>query len=489
MTDAAHFTDTVGFQLPGTAWGAVDFDNEVFNDTALNVSRPDNSTFEIDSAVSAGECKVFMVNIRWKTDRNNRGVAQGRLVQTGGTGAVLWSTYETSYARNNNNDEGWTRVFGVIQACAANDQFQVQWRRDTDGITFVTDGGTQPNVTDCQIFDLPYAAIGLYRDTVGGQSMNGTTTRTTLTLDDILAETDTAKIELSGNTVLMKTDDATYLILGSFAGQTGGSRTTRNACFAYDGTPDLATEGNCYQRNAGNEYAGICLHDLYRKAAGANVSVEIQANLGVTGTAGDTGSTVAGSFQTTANFGGIAVIELHSDAEGVRCHDGTGGQTISGVASVNINACRNEDFIDASYDGRTNTTVNANGAHRALVMSSLMTGRQSTVSTVRGTMGVGITIGGTRQTVGEHGNYSRGVQGGQDCFGWGAKPGALFDLSDNDSLGVQTFDAGDNGGVDQTNPGSVSFWALNLDTLEEPAVGGGFEPAWANQANTMMGAC
>lgn len=482
-----HSQDSVGAQIPGTAWGAHDFDAEILDDASANISRPNNQEFQIDENVTAGKLKFFSVNLRWKQDRNNRGTAQARLVQSTGSGAVVWSTYATSFTRNDANDEGWIRLLGVVQACASGDRFQVEWRRDSDAITRVVDGGSVPDASDCQIVDIHYSAIGIYTDSVGNQTA-GLTTYTQLNLDTTVVQTDAAAIALSGNQVLMKTDGRKYLILGSVAGDTGGSRTQRRAAFAFDGTVDLATESYCYQRNSANEFAGMILQDLYEKGVGADVAVDQRCWLGAGVAADQGGADVAGSWNTTPGFVGMCVIELHEDAEGFRSHDSVGLQTISGVANVTLNAMRDEDFIDASYDGRTNSSVDANGAHRALVFSSILACRNNIASGVRGTMGARIEINGIDQSVGEHGNYSRGNQGSQDTFGWGANPGGVYDLADNATLEVETFDAGDNGGTDRTQAGSVSFFALNLDTLE-PSAGGGFNPVWARNSNqTLIGA-
>jgi hypothetical protein len=484
----AHWQDDAGAQLPTTSWAAIAFAAEIDNDAGSNISKPNTSTFQVDAALGAGEAKLFVANVRFNQDRNNRGVAQCRFALTSGTGN-LWTTYATSFTRNNNNDEGWVRVIGILTGNSANAQVQLQWRSDTDAITRVTDGGTVQDASDVQIVDIPFEAIGLYTDTTGNETA-GLTTRSQLRLNNNVQESDTSKIERTGNTVAMKTDGAKYLIFGSIAGDAGGSRTQRRGCLAFDGVADFGTESYAYQRNSANEYAGFILQDLYQKPAGADVTVEQQCWRGPGVAADQGGADVAGSWNTTPGFVGLAVIELPDTAEGFRSHDSVGLQTVSAAANLTINAMRDEDFADAaSYDGRTNSSINANGAHKALLFASLFTARNNVAGTSRGTMGARIEINGVDQTVGEHGNYSRGNQGTQDCFGWGANPGGIYNLADNDTIEVETFDAGDNGGTDRTQAGSVAFFALNLDSLEDTGPAPSFQPGWASQANTLIGAC
>ena len=456
----AHYRDSAGSQTPTGSFAAINFATEVNNDTGSNISQPSSNTFQIDEALPSGKAKLVICNIRFRNTRNNRGNAQAKAVLTSGTGN-LWTTYETNFTRNSSNQSGWLRVYVVITNCSLNAQFQIQWKRDVDAIT----GGTIVNGSNVQIQDLYFEAIGLYTDTTGLQTCTSDTTRTTINLDNTVQETDTSKIQRSGNDVNVKTDGARYLVFGSIAGDNGAQRTSRNGVIAYNGTADTTTESYAYQRNANNKLGGMVLQDLYEKPVGADIPISLQCYRGPSGTAGDNGAAVAGSWRTTPGYCGLAVIELPSSAECFRSHDSTGGQTVSGVSAVTINAMRDEDFRDSSsYDGRTNSSIDANGAHKALILGSIMTGRQSTTSSTRGLMGARLEINGSNRSVGEHGDYSRGVQGSQNCFGWGASVGGVFDLFDNDTIELETFDAGDNGGTDQTNADSVSFFALNLDS-------------------------
>lgn len=460
-----HWRDNAGNQTPTTSWAGFNMASQIRNDSGSNLTKPNDSTVQVGEALPSGKAKIFIANIKWDTSHNNRGNIQARFVLSSGTGN-LFTTYATGFVRNTSNNETWVRVIGVLTGNSLNAQVQLQWRRSSQGITTAT----LANVSDLQVADLYYSEIGMYTDSVGNQALGGTT-RTTVNLDTNVQQTNTAAIERVGDQVTMKGDNKKYLILGSVAGDTGGSRTQRNICLAYDGTADLATQGYCYQRNSANPYGGVVLHDLYETST-ANVTVEMQGYRGDGVAANQGGADVDGSWNTTPGFSGLCVIELEDDAEGFHSTDGTGGQDIAGGATSTINAIRTTDFNDsASYTRASNTVMNVETDHNMLAFSSLWAARVSVAGNARGNIGARITINGTDQSVGEHGNYSRGNQGSQDCFGWGANPGGIFAVTNTDDIGVETFDSGDNGGDDTTQAGSVMFWALNLDTLEPAASG------------------
>ena len=462
-----HWRDSAGNQVPGTSYGAFNFATEISNDSGSLLTKPNDSTIQVGEAMAlaGGKGRLFVANIKLDTSHNNRGNFKFKFVLTSGTG-TLFSTFHTGYVRSSSNRVTWVRVIGVLVDSSLNAQVQLQWRRSTQSITIAT----LANVSDLQCYEFHYAGIGIYNDS-GENAAYAGTTRNTVTLNTDLVQSDTAKIQRTGNNVAVKTDGARYLIFGSVSGDNGGSRTQRISNIAYGGTAQADTQSYAYQRNSANPYAGMIPMDLYEKPAGADVNVSLQCYRGAGVAANQGGADVDGNWDHLPNECGLCVIELNSDAEVFRSTDGTGGQTLGG-STTTINAMRTVSFNDAaSYTSSSNTVMDVESDHLMLCFGSIFTARSNISSGTRGTIGARITIGGTDQSVGEHGTYTRGNQGTQDCFGGSWHPGGFYEVSNTDTIGVETFDAGDNGAGDDTQAGTVGFFAINMDTLE-PAAGG-----------------
>jgi hypothetical protein len=477
-----HWQDSAGSQVPTTSWAGFNFASQIRNDSGSNLTKPNDSTVQVGEALPSGKAKFFVATIKFDQTRNNRGTAQGRFVLSSGTGN-LFTTYATSYTRNSGNRTGWIKIMGVLTNCSEDAQVQVQWRSDTDAVT----GGSISGDSDLQVSDLYFSEIGIYTDTTGNQAYGGTT-RNTVTLNNNVQQTNTAAIERSGNTVTIKGNNKRYLILGSVAGDAGGSRTQRISNIAYAGTAKADTQVYAYQRNSANEFAGMALADIYETAT-TDIAVTLQCYRGAGVAADQGGADVDGSWNSTPGFNGLCVIELDDNAEVFRSSDATGLQTLSGVATVTLNSMRAADFNDsASYTRASNTVMNVEASHNMLCWSNIFTARNNIASGTRATIGTRITINGTDQSVGEHGNYTRGNQGSQDCFGGSFNAGAIFAVTANDDIGVESFDAGDNGGTDRTQAGTASFWALNLDTTEPAASGVTGTASITQAANTLSSA-
>lgn len=458
----AHYRDSAGSQLPTTSWAAMNFATEVSNDVGSNVTSPSANTFQIGEALPSGKAKIFIANVKWDSSANNRANPQGRFVLSSGTGN-LFTTYHSGYIRNNANRTAWVRVIGILTDCSEDAQIQLEVRTDKN---LITGTGSIANASDFQVGDLYYTAIAMYTDTTGGQSLNSLATRTTVNLNNTVQESDTAAIERSGNTVTIKGDNKKYLLLGSVAGSGGGTRTQRVANFNYAGSSALDTMSYAYQRSTTNEFGGMILADLYETAT-TDISVEMEGFRGnrATLTGGDADAAEqAGSWTTNSGQVGMCVIELPDTAEGFKSTDATGLQTIAGGSTTTINAMRATTFNDAnSYTRASNTVMNVENDHNMICWGNMFTGRTSTSGT-RGTFGCRVTINGVDQTVGESGNFTRGDQSTSGTFGGSFSAGAIFSVSNDDDIGIETFDAGDNGSGDRTQAGAVGFFALNLDS-------------------------
>lgn len=455
-----HWQDDAGNQIPTTSWAGFNMAAEIDVDANSGLTKPNDSTIQVEdampAAVSGGKARLFVANIKLDTSHNNRGNFQFRFALVGGTGS-LFSTHASGYVRNTSNKVTWIRVIGVLADSSANAQVQLQWRRSSQSVTMVT----LQDVSDLQCQEIWYDAIGIYSDT-GGDALGGTT-RNTVPLDTTVLESDTNKIERTLNDVAMKQNETKYLVLGSVAGASGGSRTQRISNFAYDGTPRESTQVYAYQRNSANPYAGMALFDMYDSdEVTVNASMQCYRGAGVAANQG--GADVDGSWSSTNGFNQMCVIALPSTAKGFISADGTGAQTLGG-STTSINGMRTASLEDTdSYSRSSNINMFTNEAHRMLCWSNVFTARSNITSGVRGNIGSRILLDASPQTTGEHGNYTRGNQGSQDCFAGSFNAGGVFNATLNGAVVVQTFDAGDNGAGDDTQPNSAGFFALNLDS-------------------------
>ena len=108
MALIGHWRDNVGTQLPGTTFAGFNFAQEIRNDAGGNYSKPNGSTIQLGDAGGAHPLRgyygyEFSVNIKLTDTSNGRVNYQGRLALVSGTGD-LFSTYKTTYSRNNNNN-------------------------------------------------------------------------------------------------------------------------------------------------------------------------------------------------------------------------------------------------------------------------------------------------------------------------------------------------------------------------------------------------
>ena len=452
-----HWRDEAGTQFPTTSYTGCDFSTEVKNDVAAALSKPNDSTVRIGKVLSPGEGKLFTANIKVDTTHDNRAVIKAKLVLTSGTGD-LFTTFASSYSRNTSNNTMWVRVVGYLTNSSVDAEVQVQWIRGGSGTPA---GATVSSYCDLVVADMNYDDIGIYSNTVGGDSLGGTT-RNVVQLNNTILESNVASIQRSGNTISIKNDGKDYLILGTLGSNTESTRTQRLANINYDGVPAVDTTSYVYSRDSSNELTGIALQDVYRKPVGPDTNIKLECFRGVGVAADEGGSDVDGSWSTAANETMIAVIELPTSSETFKSTDSVGAQTVSGT-TTNINIFR--DVIhDGSVTRVSDTTAVANKDHTMVCFSNIFAARRVVGSGTRSTIGSRIIINGIGQSVGEHGNYIRGNQGSQDTFGGSFAAGSIYSIADTDTISVQTFAAGDGGADDDTQPGSSGISIINLDS-------------------------
>lgn len=469
MAIIGHWRDNVGGQSISAAntFEPFDFAQQIRNDAGGNFSKPNDSTIQLGNAGGIHPTGVgylgyeFEANIQFETTNNTRTVYQGRIELVSGTGTIF-SSYKTGFNRNTQNPTAWVKIWGFVADSSANAQIQIQVRRDTSA------GASTSviNASDVQVLAHPYRNIGIY----GTTAINayGGTTPNTVTIDQTVLETDPGEIGRSGNLIQLGGTEAYYKSIWNVSGAFGGQRTQRVGQLEISGTPNLDSRSYCYQRSNTTEYAGLGGKYLHY---GSNDDIEIQVWRG-DGTGADQGGADSdGSWLSSSTETGICVLQLWADTEAWIGRDDTGLQTLAGVATVDLNVMRDIIREDStSFVKENDTSIEAQLAMDAEIHSNIWTARQNVASGSRGMFGARVEIEGIDQTLGEDGTYTRGNQGNQDTFAGSMHPGGFFSLVANDSVQIESFDAGDNGGGDRTQPGTAGFYAINLDTIEPPPV-------------------
>lgn len=451
--DIGIWRDSAGAQIPGTSFAAFSFATEQRNDGAYTFTG--NNNLNLDEAGNY----LLIATLDLDDNSNGRANYEGRFSYTGSGNFV--TLYGSGYSRNNNNDRAWVRVIGLVWGAEANDDVQLEMRRDTDAPT----GGSIANQSHFQVVRLhDSAAVGLYTDT-SDTGAYGTQTWTDAPFNNIVLENDTSRIERqAGNTDFrIKQDNTSYLVGYGMAFGTGGSRTQRVTKMVSDSADIENSFSYAYQRNAANEYASPNGLFVYRKGATADEDLSVQVQRGV--------SDVAGSAVRRASTSGLFIVELPSDAEVFISHDSTAAQDVSGT-SGDFNAMRDVDYNDsAAFTQVDNATVNAEKAMDVLLVGQAYSERNPATTNARVTTGARFEIQGTDQTLGLHGNYIRGDQGTQDTYNGAFTPAGLYAVNSGDDIQFEWFDDGDNGATDLTLADAVGFSALNLDSLEDVVVG------------------
>jgi len=459
--EIGHWTDSGGSQIPGTTYAAMEFAAETRNDGIY--TQVSNTTFELDTP---GHYRIT-ARLYLEDTSNGRYNPQAQVVLTSGTADVVFTTRATGYSRDTSEDTAGVEVEAYIVNASENAQFQLQWRRDTDAPT----GGSVVNASSLQVIHYDHSAVGVYSLTTANQALGGTTPNVVgLTAD---FQSDTAAIEISGgNLITCKTSGRLYEVIGFIAGDTGGARTQRIVQVDYTaGGPTGEPRGVAYHRSATNEYAGALITDLLEHG-GTNITFELEVFRGPGVANGDGGADVDGSW--VSDTGGVCVIELPDGVEGGRWYDGTALQTISGTTDVDLNIARTTSHEDtASFSRDSNTQVEAVVTMDAMVQTNAFAAANDVSAGSRYTGIHSITINGTKQTLGVAVDYSRGNQGTTSTFGWSGHAGAVYELLAADLIGSSAvrIAGGEAGQTNQTQPGTVIMYAINLDSF--PGGGGG----------------
>lgn len=456
--DIGHWRDSVWGQIPGTGFGAFEFDTELRNDGIY--TKPNNGTIQLNEA---GDYLVIATT-HDNDDSNWRYNSQLRVDQTAGTWDIFTSHYSW-YSRDNSEDESWTRAVSVIIWASANSQIQVQKRRDTDAPT----SGSIVNASDVQVIRLSQSNYGIYG--IGGTwNAYWGTTPNTIDIDSVVSQSDISAIEwnTAWDTITLKGDNKKYLVAWSVSFNSGAWRSQRIGHLEYDNVDSLSTRAYCYQRNAANEYCGLGSMDVIETNT-ADISVQAEVFRGPWVAADDGGADQDGNMITDGN-GQMIILEMPDYLEVFRSEDSVGLQDITTAQTLNI--ARDVNISDSlSFTKNSDSLVNVTNPADIFSWANIWTARNNVASWSRQTTFGSIAIDGVEQTLGRHWNYSRWNQGTTDTFAMSIHPAGIYTTSGPwstiwiNSTPLTWWEPGWN---DRTQPGTLGFFALNLDTFVAP---------------------
>mgnify|MGYP005620631597 CR=1 FL=1 len=467
--DIGHWRDDAWGQVPGTSFWGFNFANEIRNDGIY--TKPSASTVQVSEA---GDY-LIIATTQDQDSSNNRYNPQLRINQTAGSGD-LFSSYYNWYSRSNQEDTAWTRAIWIVIWASANSRFEVQKRRGDDSITW----WSVANASDLQVVRLDQTNYGLYA-LWGTWNAYGGTSPNAVDITSIINESDTNVIEVNTttNTINLKWNNKKYLIAWSVSFEgAGNTRTQRIWHLEYDGVDNLATRSYCYMRNSSNKYCGLGSMDII-ETSGADMTLKAEVFRWPWVWADQGWADQDGSLATDGN-GQMIVLEMPESLEVFRSEDSVWLQDISTEQTLNI--ARDVNFTNpSSFTKLSDTQVSVTNPANIFTWANIWTARSNVDSTARQTSFASIVIDGVEQSTGRHGSYSRWNQGNADTFAMGYNPAGIFTTTGawaTLSINSSPLPGWAWWGWDRTQPGTLGFFALNLDTLAPPPQSPGW--VWSN---------
>ena len=410
---------------------------------------------------------LIIAAYEFEDSSNGRFNPQGKIVQNSGTGSFVGSA-TGGYSRDNSEDRAYVRTWGFVDGPSASATFELQWQSDTDSANTI-DGTVR---SEFQVIPFYYSDIGMYSST--SATRPGGTTPVVIT--GFSADLEGTNITISSNVVSLTGDNKRYLVLGSqyFEGPGLNSRTQRWHGFDIDGTQENAAKAYSMYRLGSDDESGELFTWLIETVT-ATVTIEQTCYRGDGVSSGQGGADIDDDTTMTAGDHAIVVIELNDSAEVFR-NTGSTNQNFATTGPVDVQASKvaDVDFNDsASFVRATDIGMNAEVAMDGLFGANISGASQTVGSGLRWTAYSEFTIDGVEDSDSFAGDYGRGNQSSQDCFGWSANLLGFQALAEDEDIGVSVTELSGSeggGGAWHLQVGWAGFWGINLDTLE--AAGG-----------------
>ncbi len=420
-----------------------------------------NSRVTLPATIPAGvDGYAIVAMVEYEDTSNGRHNPQARITQNSGTGDFL-SAATSGYNRDNSEDRSYVETVAFVNGPSGSASFDWEWRRDTDAPT----GGTVR--ATLEVIPLAYTNHGLYTSTQAA-SPGGTTT-TPIGSFTAVSESDTAAIELTGgNLVTVKGDNKRYLLIGSYYWQgIGSSRTQRWGGFEIDGVYDEAMQGYTYYRNGNNADGGEVFSGIIETTTADRTVENVNWRKPVTAFPTDGGS-VTGNTTGVNPIHTMIVLEL-DDACEVFMSRNASQQNIRTAGSrveLNVTPASGVDFNDAAAFTRADDNGMNIEQDDDYFFGANISGGYGANSSARYTGFAEFTINGVGQADYFAGDYGRGSQGGQNCWGWSANLMGAFAMTTGQDIGVNAgkITGGEGGLVDVFN-GHAGFWGIRLGSM------------------------
>ncbi len=462
MAVLGRWSATTTTLSPTTTWASPNglFTTQDRNDGSAYSFTTTNSRVTLPSSDLADGYLVFAF-FEYEDTSNGRHNPQARIVQASGTGNFV-GQYSTGFNRDSSEDRSYARCWGFIDNPSAGATLGFQWRRDSDAPT----GGTVRSV---------FEVVALYYSNVGVYSSNSTTSSGTTTPVQIggfsaVTESDTSAIELISNEVSLKGDNKRYLCLGGAYWQNiGAARTQRIVGFRVDGTADTEAYAYSYGRNSANGDVGEMFTTIVETST-ADRTIDLFSYRGdAIGAFPNFGADAIGNTTGTSPQHSMVVIELNDDTEVFKSGNASQQslQTAGTMVTIDVTPSSGLEFNDSNSFTRASDSGMNIEQDMDVMLGANIFGGYTAGTAQRATCYAEFTVNGTRQSYTANGNYARGDQGNQDCFGWSANMLSTIAVSTGEDVGVDAgkIAGGETGPVAVLN-GYAGFWGINLDTLE-----------------------
>jgi hypothetical protein len=440
----------------------------------IDEDRNDSNEYSIDSSTSTitlpsselADGYLIVARIKYASTLNNRCNFGGRLNLVSGSGD--FNTNPTGgYSRDTTNNEIYINTSAIYNNPSSGSQVSFEWIRDSANGT--PTGAVA--VASIDIIPLYYSNISMYSDTL----IDGTTGSTNsytgespnlMSLKNTVVET-TSEIFRSDDTVTLSGRNKRYLIMSGYYSEGRNGRTQRWLANSYNGTVARSAMGYMYFRNSTCGYMGTTLIDII-EVTDTDVTVELNLWRGDgTDPTSLGGAQVDGGIPTYTDTR-LTIIEL-TDSTEILKSENVNNQTICVVGSIN-----DVSLVDTNLINDSNSfSPTVSSVSRYDIKSSMDAFVGANISAAypasSGTRNTGqafLEIDDATDVKLFHGNFARGAQGNQNCFGYSANPFGFAALQENQTMGFVSNGVGSSG-VIQTNPGWAGMYGFNLDTMQE----------------------
>ncbi len=460
MATLGQWSGSAVSQFPTTSWAAPNgvFPTEDRNDGSAYSFNSTTSTITLPSS-NLADGYLFVAGYENSITHNNRHNAQARFSQSSGTGNFTRAT-TSGYSRNENHTNCFVRTWAFVDSPSASSSYQFQWKRDVGG---GSPTGTTPTAV-IQVIPLYYNSVAIYESTDTG--MTGLTSLHNITGWTTVLESDTTSIQRSDNAIVVKADNKRYLHLCSqFFDSTVTNRTQRWHGLTETNVNIEGAKGYSYYRDPTSSQGGDMFTWLHETGTTNDIYRQIIWR-GPTTTAPGYGAETEQNTAATSAEHSWVILELNDSADVFKSLNATSeslGQTSKGLSVADTGELIFNDSNQFTGSGVTGIDV---ASATDVLLGANVNGGYTANTNLRFLGRSQVTIDGTPQVFSRTGDYGRGDQSTTGTFGWGSSMLSFHAVTDGQDVGIEVQNVGVENGPFETLAGHVSFWGIDLNTLE-----------------------